>query len=123
MLVSFFEKKIKFDCKFRFVQLNKPIVLGHAAQSVTCLTADLGVASSILARYHTFGEIDHKIISTAIHLPSADSRRIVVSYKRTYLYEVLVKVGVHTIWCHFGQFKFVQKDHFQRNTNQSYISI
>ena len=33
------------------------------------------------------------------------------------------KVGVHTIWCHFGQFKFVQKDHFQRNTNQSYISI
>ena len=20
-----------------------------------------------------------------------------------------IKVGVHTIWCHFGQFKFVQK--------------
>ena len=35
----------------------------------------------------------------------------------------IIKVGVHTIWCHFGQFKFVQKDHFQKNTNQSYISI
>ena len=34
-----------------------------------------------------------------------------------------LKVDVHTIWCHFGQFKFVQKDHFQRNTSQSYISI
>ena len=38
-------------------------------------------------------------------------------------YHSIVKVGAHTIWCHFGQFKFVQKDHFQRNTNQSYISI
>ena len=38
-------------------------------------------------------------------------------------YEYRLKVGVHTIWCHFGQFKFVQKDHFWRNTNQSYISI
>ena len=34
-----------------------------------------------------------------------------------------VKVEVHTIWCQFGQFKFVQKYHFQINTNQSYISI
>ena len=38
----------------------------------TCLTADPGVASSILARYHTFVEIDHEIISTVILLPSAD---------------------------------------------------
>ena len=58
------------------------------AQSVTCLTAntcltaDPGVASSILARSHTFVEIDHKIISTAILLPSSDSRRVVVSYDR-----------------------------------------
>ena len=37
-----------------------------------CLTADPGVASSILARYHTFVEIDHEIISTVILLPSAD---------------------------------------------------
>ena len=36
-----------------------------------CLTADPGVASSIPARYHTFLEIDHEIISTAL-LPSAD---------------------------------------------------
>ena len=53
--------------------------LGHVAQSVTCLatdaslTADPGVASSILARSHTFVEIDHEIISTVIFLPSAES--------------------------------------------------
>ena len=51
---------------------------GRLAQSVTCLatdaclTADPGVASSIPARYHTFVEIDHEIISTVILLPSAD---------------------------------------------------
>ena len=38
----------------------------------SCLTADPGVASSIPARYHTFVEIDHEIISTVILLPSAD---------------------------------------------------
>ena len=48
-------------------------------QSVTCLatdaslTADTGVASSIPVRSHTFVEIDHEIISTVIHLPSAES--------------------------------------------------
>ena len=53
-------------------------ILGHVAQSVTCLatdaclTADPGVQSSIPARYHTFVEIDHEIISTVILLPSAD---------------------------------------------------
>ena len=56
----------------------------------TCLTADPGVASSIPAWYHTFMEIDHEIISTAVLLPSADSRRVVVSYKRKYVHEVLV---------------------------------
>ena len=51
---------------------------GPVAQLVTCLatdaclTADPGVASSIPARYHTFVEIDHEIISTVILLPSAD---------------------------------------------------
>ena len=51
---------------------------GSVAQSVTCLatdacpTADPGVASSIPARYHTFVEIDHEIISTIILFPSAD---------------------------------------------------
>ena len=49
------------------------------AQSVTCLatdaclTADPGVASSMPARFHTFVEIDHEIISKAILLLSADS--------------------------------------------------
>ena len=62
--------------------LYHPILLlrepGRVAQSVTCLatdaclTADPGVASSIPARYHTFVEIDHEIISTVILLPSAD---------------------------------------------------
>ena len=51
---------------------------GRVAQSVkclatdACLTADPGVASSIPARYYTFVEIDHEIISTVILLPSAD---------------------------------------------------
>ena len=53
----------------------------------TCLTADPGVASLIPAQCHTF---DHEIVSTAILLPSTDSRRVVVSYKRESLYEVLV---------------------------------
>ena len=53
-------------------------VPGRVAQSVTCLatdaclTADPGVASSSPARYHTFVEIDHEIISMVILLPSAD---------------------------------------------------
>ena len=35
-------------------------------------------------------EIDHEIISTAILLPSTDSRRVVVSYKQKYVHKVLV---------------------------------
>ena len=59
---------------------------GCAAQSVTCLSADTCLTadpvfgSLIPAQSHTFVEIDHEIISTAILLPSNDSRRIVVSY-------------------------------------------
>ena len=59
-----------------FIKFRIP---GSIAQSVTCLatdaclTADPGVASLILARSHTFVEIDHEIISTVILLPSADS--------------------------------------------------
>ena len=52
---------------------TKTLRPGRIAQLVTCLTADPGVASLILARSHTFVQIDHKIISTAILLPSADS--------------------------------------------------
>ena len=50
-----------------------------AQQSVTCLntdarlTVDLWVTNSIPAWSHTFMEIDHKIISMVILLPSADS--------------------------------------------------
>ena len=63
---------------------------GGVAQLVTCLTADPGVVSSILAWSHTFMEIDHEIIFTSILLPSADSRRVFVCYKRKYVHEVLV---------------------------------
>ena len=71
-------------------------LLGRIAQSVTflttdaCLTADPEVASSIPARSHTFVEIDREIISTVILLPSSDSRRVAVNYKRKYVHEVLV---------------------------------
>ena len=57
----------------------KTACTGCVAQWVTCLatdsslTADPGVASSILARSHTFVEIDHEIISTVILLCSAES--------------------------------------------------
>ena len=60
------------------ISISLPPLPGRVAQSVTCLatdaclTADPGVASSIPARYHTFVEIDHEIISTVILLPSAD---------------------------------------------------
>ena len=43
----------------------------RVAQSVTCLTADPGVVSLILARSHTFVDIDHEIISMVIFLTSA----------------------------------------------------
>ena len=68
------------------------VIPGRVAQSVTCLatyaslTADPGVMSSIPARSHTFVEIDHEINSKVILLPSADSRRVVVSYKRKYVH-------------------------------------
>ena len=71
--------------------------LGRIAQSVTCLaadaclTADPGVASSIPVWSHTFVEIDHEMISTVIlPLPLIHSGRVVVSYKRQYVHELLV---------------------------------
>ena len=60
-------------CLFLSGRFTKVLYRWCIAQSVTCLTADLGVASLIPARSHTLGEIDHKIISTVILLPSADS--------------------------------------------------
>ena len=56
----------------------------------TCLAADQEIAISIPSLSHIFVEIDHEIISTAILLPSADSRSVAVSYKRKYVHEVLV---------------------------------
>ena len=49
------------------------VILGRVAQSVTCLAADPGVASSIPAWSHTLVEIDRDIISMVILLPSAES--------------------------------------------------
>ena len=66
--------------------------LGRVAQLLTCLAADAcltedpGVASSTPARSNSFVEIDHEIISTVILLPYADSRMVVVSYKRKYVH-------------------------------------
>ena len=55
------------------------------------MTADQVTESSIPGRFHTFVEIDHEIMSTVILFPSTDSRRVVVSYKRKNVHEVLVK--------------------------------
>ena len=53
------------------------VVPGRIAQSVICLTADPGVASTVLVQSHiTFVEIDHEIISMVILLPSTDSSRV-----------------------------------------------
>ena len=83
-----------YSIVLKYVSQNIP---GRVAQSVTCLatdaylTADPGVASSISARSHTFMEIDHEITSTVILLlPLIYSRRVVVSYKRKYVHELLV---------------------------------
>ena len=73
------------------------MVPGRVAPSVMCLatdaslTADPGVASLIPAWSHTFVKIDYDIISTVILLSSAESfKRIVVSYNKKYVHEVLV---------------------------------
>ena len=47
--------------------------VGNLSGSDANLTADPGVASSILAQSHTFVEINHEIISMVIFLPSAES--------------------------------------------------
>ena len=81
---------------------------GSVAQSVICLTADMrltadpGVASLMPIRSPTVGQLDHEIISMTIRLPSADSRRVVVSYKPKYVHEVLasrlVKLAQGKVW-------------------------
>ena len=54
------------------------------------LVLHLGMNSMIS---HDFVEIDHEIISTVITYPSADPRRVVVSYKRKYVHGVLVRLS------------------------------
>ena len=46
------------------------------------LTADPGAGSLIWVESHAFVQIRHEIVSTAILLPSTDSRRVVVSYTK-----------------------------------------
>ena len=53
------------------------------------LTADPGVSSLIPARSISFVVIDHQIISSHFS-PSADSKRVVVSFKGKYVQKVLV---------------------------------
>ena len=48
-----------------------------------------GVGKSTLAQSYTFVEYDHEKISTVIPQLPADSKRVVVSYKRKYVHEVL----------------------------------
>ena len=58
--------------------------------------------------YHTFLEIDHEIIATAI-LPTADSRRVVVSYKQKHQISFLPEnikilsliIMFATLFCHY----------------------
>ena len=59
-------------------------------QSVTCLAADPGVASSIQTRSETFAEIDCEIISRTFSSLLLIQKKVVVSYKRKYVHEVLV---------------------------------
>ena len=85
------------------------VLLGHIAQSVTCLatdaslTADPGVAGWIPTRSYTFVEIDHEIVSMVILLPSAESfKKGFVSYKQKHVHEVLVnclfKLAQEKVW-------------------------
>ena len=79
------------------LQGDYPLHHSGVAQSVTCLatdaclTADPGFTSTIPVRSHTFVEIDHKLFLRSFSsLPLIYSRRVVVSYKRKYVHELLV---------------------------------
>ena len=81
-------------------------VVNVSGYNIANLAADPGVASSIPAWSHTFVEIDHEIISTLILLASVlplnHSRRVVVSYKRKYVHELLdnclFKLAQEKVW-------------------------
>ena len=63
--------------------------------------------------FPTFVEINHEIISSAMHLPSADLRRFVVSYKRKYVHQVLVNCLV----------KLAQETNFARLIDRPNMTI
>ena len=66
-VVEYEQWKLNSDC----AKCLHCSLCSSSSLSFECLTADPGVGSSIPARYHTFVEIDHEIISTVILLPSA----------------------------------------------------
>ena len=70
------------------------LMLDRLGQSIaeTCVSAYPRVPSSIPVLSHTFVEIDHEIISMAILVHSADSRRVVVNYKRKNVHKVQSQV-------------------------------
>ena len=84
------KKAVAHDAKYQ------TLVPGHVMQSVTCLTTDAcltgdpGVTSLIPAWSHIFVANDHENVYGSNLFPSIHSRRIVVSYKRKYVQEVLV---------------------------------
>ena len=69
-----------------------------------CLTADPGVASSIPAGSHTvlLWSLIMKLFLLSFSLQLNHSRRVVVSYKRKYVHEVLVnclfKLAQEKVW-------------------------
>ena len=71
--------------KFYFSTVCETLVLAGQSSAV-------GNMSDCRSRGHEShpGPIHHETISTAILLPSADSRRVGVSYKQKYVQEVLV---------------------------------
>ena len=92
---------VSFDslcvCCSQCIKASQISSTGNIAQSVTCLatdatlTADPGVASSILAQSHTFVEIDYEIISMVIFLSSTESfKKDCCQLVAKYVHEVLV---------------------------------
>ena len=72
-----------------FYGLNKENKPGHVAQWVMCLTADPGVSKVDPGLPYICGDESLNDF-LVILLPMADSRKVVVSYKRKYVLKVLV---------------------------------
>ena len=86
--------KTYFCCVLMKFQNSQLLIQSQNIQgSILQLVASPGVTSLILVQSHTFIGINHEIISCHSP-PSADSRRVVVSYKQKYIQKVLVKLLV-----------------------------